>query len=368
MLSPVYKILLLLTVITVVTSFILLLVYYRKNDCSGKLVLCNSCCDKPVACDSCCDKPTTALWDKLSGQNLLDKFSLYPTAQDPTGGAVDYSYCKDNNCELISTENNRLKIMVAGAGNNIPIPPGNVPSVRLYTEKTTFNGGIFSFEIFHIPAGCGVWPAIWFGQDSNQKLPNGEPGKWPQNGEIDLIEQVNDTNRNSTTLHIAPQNPQCTPTFKVPLSGGDPTCSTADNNIGCGSATKIPNTFGKDFNTNYGTNGATTVLKWELNKSITAWFIPPPYDDVTGPFGTSPDPSKWPDPYFNAEFNNTTCPILNQQLIFNITLCGVWAGDSPVWGQNCPNKGSCNDYIHTPNALKDAYWDIGRVSIYPPEK
>jgi hypothetical protein len=98
--------------------------------------------------------------------------------------------------------------------------------------KTLLNK--FSFEIFHIPAGCGVWPAIWLSQDSHQTLPNGTQEKWHNSGEIDIIEQVNN-NTNSTTLHLKqPQNPQCVPKFNVPLAPGSyKTCSASGSNTGC---------------------------------------------------------------------------------------------------------------------------------------
>lgn len=44
-----------------------------------------------------------------------------------------------------------------------------------------------------MPQGCGTWPAVWeLGPD------------WPADGEIDIVEGVNDVVPNQSTLHTSP--------------------------------------------------------------------------------------------------------------------------------------------------------------------
>lgn len=64
------------------------------------------------------------------------------------------------------------------------------PSVRIESKKT-YQGGLFISDIQHMPGSiCGVWPAFWT-VGSN----------WPNDGEIDIIENVNQNTVNLETLH-----------------------------------------------------------------------------------------------------------------------------------------------------------------------
>ena len=53
-----------------------------------------------------------------------------------------------------------------------------------------YTGGMIIMDALHMPYGCGVWPAWW----SNG--PN-----WPNGGEIDILEGVNDFTQNQVSLH-----------------------------------------------------------------------------------------------------------------------------------------------------------------------
>ena len=58
------------------------------------------------------------------------------------------------------------------------------------SSKKTYNYGLFILDANHMPEGCGTWPAWWLvGPD------------WPNNGEIDIIENVDLNNFDQSTLH-----------------------------------------------------------------------------------------------------------------------------------------------------------------------
>ena len=66
-------------------------------------------------------------------------------------------------------------------------------SVRI-TSKKQFHSGLFVFDIKHTPYGCGTWPAVWMA----------DPSDWPGNGEIDVVETVNQGNTgNQMALHTS---------------------------------------------------------------------------------------------------------------------------------------------------------------------
>lgn len=54
------------------------------------------------------------------------------------------------------------------------------PVALTRSRQTAYsNGGLFIYDVAHMPTGCGLWPSIWM------VGPN-----WPAGGEIDIIEGV----------------------------------------------------------------------------------------------------------------------------------------------------------------------------------
>jgi hypothetical protein len=53
-----------------------------------------------------------------------------------------------------------------------------------------FTGGMVLMDAWHMPTGCGTWPAWW------QNGPN-----WPYGGEIDILEGVNEFSQNQVSIH-----------------------------------------------------------------------------------------------------------------------------------------------------------------------
>ncbi len=195
--------------------------------------------------------------------------------EDPTGGMVDYSYgmeknsegtiikninnditwgeIKDNktSTELISEENGLIKINLAKEVKN------NLVGAPRLISRQLFRGGIFVFDVEHVPIGCGVWPALWLNgfiaapdqyhqneegptyKDDMQKLANTTlgtkelysshickdkddaidgrhdihlsnlagrkiyPMEWPGGGEVDILEQTNFSPTNLVSIHGA---------------------------------------------------------------------------------------------------------------------------------------------------------------------
>lgn len=77
-------------------------------------------------------------------------------------------------------------------------------SVRIESKKT-YNKGLFIVDIKHMPGGiCGTWPAFW----------SLGGGTWPQNGEIDILEGVNQNTQNKMVLHT---DTQCSVKSPPPL-------------------------------------------------------------------------------------------------------------------------------------------------------
>ena len=135
---------------------------------------------------------------------------------------------------------------INSAGNAImrvdttPQVTGNRGSVRIQTQFA-FTGGIVIMDSVHMPTGCGTWPAFW------TVGPN-----WPANGEIDIVEGVNDYTNNQATLHT---NVGCSLPNNVTmldisgsLVSGTNCAALQTGNEGCGVRANQTNSFGAAFN------------------------------------------------------------------------------------------------------------------------
>ncbi|KAK5133255.1 hypothetical protein LTR08_007989 [Meristemomyces frigidus] len=284
--------------------------------------------------------------DYLADGNFFDQFSFWDTA-DPTNGLVAYQdYQSANASELISNSSTNVQMRVDSSN----VTPNGRPSVRITSNKS-YDSGLIIVDVEHMPGGiCGTWPAFWLvGPD------------WPNQGEIDIIEGANDQSTNDMTLHTGEG---CSITNNGAFSGNlvSTSCaSSGGDNQGCQIGTSNTQTYGSGFNAN---NGGVYATEW-TSSAITVFFFPRgsiPSDITDG----SPDPSNWGTPL--AQFQGG-CDIgtnfTNQQIVFDTTFCGDWAGNT--WGaSSCASKAdTCNDYVtNNPEAFADAYWSVNSLKVY----
>lgn len=106
------------------------------------------------------------------GTSFFNGFSFF-NSPDPTHGFVDYvDQHMATKLDLIDfDEDEDDDIVVIKSG---PVSNKGRASIRIQSD-TTYNQGLFLFDVEHMPAGCGTWPAIWL---------NGPD--WPNGGEIDV--------------------------------------------------------------------------------------------------------------------------------------------------------------------------------------
>ncbi|KAI9149363.1 putative glycosidase [Paramyrothecium foliicola] len=291
-----------------------------------------------------------SLAETYGGENFFDKFDYF-TGYDPTGGFVHYvpqAQAEQLNLTYASPSTAVLRVDTSvGPGSEPDASTGRF-SVRV-TSKNTYNSGLFLFDVKHTPYGCGTWPALWLVDPSN----------WPQHGEIDVFEAVNQADDgNQMTLHTSPG---CSMDVRRKQIGDaeHSTCDSSKNeNAGCGVQGES-DSYGVAFNQG---GGGVMALEWR-DAGIRMWqfargAIPA---DVTS---KTPNPATWGTAL--ADFPNTNCDIgnhfKNQSIVANIDLCGhlVYA----VYGESgCPSN--CTDYVaNNPTAFRDAYWEFGSFEVY----
>ncbi|KIK98984.1 glycoside hydrolase family 16 protein [Paxillus rubicundulus Ve08.2h10] len=227
-------------------------------------------------------------------------------------------------------------------------------TVRITSNDSFAVGSVWVTDLYHVPYGCSVWPAWW-----SQAI------QWPQGGEIDTFEGVNLQTNNQMSLHTEPGCTQVSPNETSTLVTSTNCAYDANSNQGCIVQDPSTTSFGAGF---AGPGGGAYVTEFATT-GISIWFfersqIPSTLANNesiidTATFGTPV--GNWPSTGCNVqEFFQP------QQLIFDITLCGDFAGNAAIFNQTC--SGVCyNDYvIGSPSNYNNAYFEIGYVRVFSP--
>ncbi|KAF5311079.1 hypothetical protein D9619_007882 [Psilocybe cf. subviscida] len=290
--------------------------------------------------------------DSYSGSGLLSNFDV-ESISDPTHGRVNYvdaSTAASKNLTFASGDTFILRadykttLSSSGPGRN---------SVRIQSKKQ-FTTSVMIFNMRHMPVGCGTWPAVWTVGDN-----------WPNQGEIDILEGVNDQGPNQVTLHT---NSGCSMPSSRSQSGtsvGNNCDVSATNNAGCGVQVTDTRSYGSIFNS----KGGGWYAVERTNSFIKVWFwsraaTDIPSDVMNG--ATSVNTDNWGTP--RAYFPDTNCPIKSKfgphNIVINLTFCGDWAGASSVYAASgCPS--TCVNYVNSnPSAFTNAYFDFAWIKVY----
>ncbi|KZP26125.1 glycoside hydrolase family 16 protein [Athelia psychrophila] len=298
---------------------------------------------------------TYTLSSSVVGSEFLSAFTFEAIA-DPTSGFVTYvDEATAQSDGLISSTSASFRM---GADSTTTLSPTGAGrnSVRI-KSNAAYTTHVAVFDLDHMPEGCGTWPAIWEVDEAD----------WPDAGEIDIVEGVNNVTPNQSTLHTGPG---CT----IPANGGvaqyGTTVSTDcnandDGNAGCGVQSPDSNSFGPAFNA----AGGGYYAMERTTTSIKVWFWARDSAYIPAAFtsgATSIDTSSWGEP--TAYFPNTDCDIDTEfgslNIVINLTFCGDWAGSSSVYAASGCSS-TCIDYVaENPSAFVDAYFDFASLTIY----
>ena len=183
-------------------------------------------------------------------------------------------------------------------------------SVRITSTDTYDIGSVWVLDAVHLPYGCSVWPAFW-----SSDIPS-----WPANGEIDVMEGVNNQAHNQMALHT---EDGCSLSSDSGLYSGivnDTSCYYKDNdNSGCGVTESSSNSYGEAFATAGGGVWVTEMAE----SGISIWFFTrSDVPDAVTNADSSIDTSSLGTP--SAYWGSSTCDISKffgaHSLIFDITL------------------------------------------------
>jgi hypothetical protein len=291
-------------------------------------------------------------------------FTTFPH-NDPTLGDVVYDRMKWVNKDIIKLSNyDGLYGFIKNRNDTLGFDSFRFTSKPYYNLNDDVQKILFVFK-GKFPSEKGVWPAWWLNgsrqeewlykknnnsvsdesldkySDSGQFYDTPSPVNctdWPSAGEVDIIETINGNNIIHNTIHTCPQMCESEWNYDdIIINCANATLS--DPNSGCS---------GKAYRVN--SLEGTFACLWE-NNSIRFFYWEPQADvkSDSGPLSKSPKPETWSrsflknhvrlletstecDEESHKDWQCETCRGMNKcefknlKMIFNITLCGIWAG------------------------------------------
>ncbi|BCR89336.1 putative GPI anchored endo-1,3(4)-beta-glucanase [Aspergillus chevalieri] len=294
------------------------------------------------------------LAENWQGDSFLDHIEFF-TGADPTNGYVTYqnqSSAESSGLFKVTSSGS----MYLGVDHTNTLDPNGAgrDSVRV-ESKMFYKQGLYIVDIAHMPGSvCGTWPAFW-----------SVGPRWPQDGEIDIVEGVNKNEYNEIVLHTSGS---CGISADNDMTGtvSSTECGEASGTIGC--VVKGKNgTSGTPFNEQ---GGGVYALE-RTSEFIKIWYFPRGSIPKSIANGT-PDTAHFGTPMAHLQGSCDFGEHFSaQKLIFNTDFCGDWAGG--IFGQDglCPMSDpsdtfkSCKTYVaENPEKYKDSYWEINSVQIY----
>ncbi|RMZ79645.1 hypothetical protein DV738_g3139, partial [Chaetothyriales sp. CBS 135597] len=303
-----------------------------------------------------------SLLQDYSGNAFFEGFDFF-TGPDPTAGHVQFHDITSANqtglAGFINTGNGSEAVFMGV--DSTQVAPNGRGAVRV-SSRQSFQHALVIVDIAHMPGGiCGTWPAFWMVGPS-----------WPDDGEIDIVEGVNDQTTNVMTLHTAAglslsttgSSKNLAPfAGKIATSNCDVNAPDQAKNAGCSIVDTSNLTFGAGFNA---AGGGVYATEW-TSQFIKIWFFPRgniPSDIASG----NPQPqASWGEPRsvfqdglsLDDHFNNL-------QIVFDNTFCGDWAGQ--VWNETEGCRAlapTCEDYVtNNPQAFTEAYWAVNALQVF----
>jgi len=287
------------------------------------------------------------------GSSFFNGWDFYNNYDNYTSGNVNYVSQKtassDNLAYINSAGNAIMRV-----DNSTTIQVGqNRNSVRISTADQFEVGSVWISDFLHVPYGCSVWPAFW----SSSLV-------WPAGGEIDTFEGVNQVTMNQMALHTDPGCTHSSSAIETSTLVNSTDCNYELNgNQGCVVTDPSPSSYGAAF----ASGGGGVFVTEFATAGISIWFfnrssVP---DSLQGN-ATTVNTTALGIPTANWPASNCTISqFFNpQKLVFDITLCGEYAGNAQVFTETC--SGICyDDYVMgSPSNYDTAYFEVQYVRVY----
>ncbi|KAH9022295.1 glycoside hydrolase family 16 protein [Lactarius hengduanensis] len=291
---------------------------------------------------------------EYAGKHFFDDWDFFGNVDNLTHGNatwVNASQAASKRLAFVNSAGNAIMKV-----DNTTVVPFNSTrdTVRITSKERFPVGSVWIADMLHVPFGCSVWPAFWsFAPD------------WPTGGEIDTFEGVNMVPNAQMALHTDTGCNLVDPTQTSSLITSTNCSAAANFNQGCVVENPDPNSYGAAF----AAAGGGMFVTELASTGVSIWFFSRaniPHSLKGKSSHTHVDTSTFGVPVANypAGGCNIEKFFQPQNLIFDITLCGDFAGNSEVFPQTC--SGSCyNDFvIGPPCGYDNAYFEVRSVRVF----
>ncbi|KAF8133894.1 glycoside hydrolase family 16 protein [Boletus edulis] len=300
----------------------------------------------------CAQATQYSLEKEYYGSSFFDAWTFYNYYDNLTNGDTIFVSAQNASADKLAYVDPTTSHAFIRVDNFTTVPYNDKRnSVRITSNDSYAVGSLWVTDMYHVPYGCSVWPSWW-----------SQAVHWPQGGEIDTFEGVNLQTNNQMSLHTETGCTQVSPNETSTMVTST-NCSYALNDQGCIVVDPSSASFGAGFAS---ASGGAFVTEFATT-GISIWYFPRSQIPST----LSNNESTIDTTTFGTPVGNwpaTGCNIQEffqpQQLIFDITLCGDFAGNPAIFNQTC--TGVCyNDYvIGPPSGYDNAYFEVGYVRVF----
>ncbi|KAE9387848.1 glycoside hydrolase family 16 protein [Gymnopus androsaceus JB14] len=288
---------------------------------------------------------------EYSGITFFDNWDFYGFRDNLTLGNVYWLDEPDAFSQSLAYVNGAGNAVIKVDDTHTVQNPQNRNSVRITTQDWYAVGSLWIIDLVHMPFGCSVWPAFWtLGS-----------GTWPNGGEIDIIEGINQMPSNQYALH---STPGCYHNSTPPNQIGETLTTDCSSAAGCTVGELQPNSYGSGFAAMGGGVFATQFRCYRRPN------VPASINQSTST--SAIDISQWGPPsasYLASGQCNITEFFTPQQLVLDITLCGEWAGLPQFYLPACGSQGPTgicyNDsVVGSGSNYDEAYFEVAYIRAY----
>ncbi|KAI0783415.1 concanavalin A-like lectin/glucanase domain-containing protein [Abortiporus biennis] len=290
---------------------------------------------------------------EYAGQTFFDEWNFYNNFDNLTNGNTNYVSAKDAaSLKLAFINDAGNAVMKVDNTSSLKFPQRR-NSIRINTKDRFTVGTVWIADMVHVPYGCSTWPAFWSSAPT-----------WPDGGEIDTFEGVNQVTMNQMGLHASNGCVHSNSSVQSSTLINSTDCSIfANSNEGCIITNPTTKSYGLPFSQ---AGGGVWVTEF-ATKGISIWFftrsnIP----DMLQGNATVIDTAQLGIPV--ANWPSDGCAINEffepQSLIFDIALCGDYAGNANSFYQTCTGVCYQDWVLGDPSNFDTAYFEVSHVRVY----